>query len=182
MKYSSVLLFFTILILGLSSCGKKLSHFTQSIYNDFDWTENELKRIQFYLSDDIVLYRQLRAEDSRITNGKIRVKNGSEVEEIVFEKGTPGVLIFSPEKNRFAISFESNDDFLMFGPNPKAGGRYLLLAKDWSRSSGKVTYKGKTYETSTESAYAALLVDIKKLQQTKYKRKKVEGRTVRGGK
>lgn len=169
-----------ILVFTSSSCSKKLSHFTQSIYNDFDWSENELKKIQFYLSDDIVLYRQLKAEDSRITDGKIRVKDGSEVEEIVFERGTPGILLFSPEQNRFAISFESNDNFLMFGPNPKAGGRYLLLAKDWNKRTGKVTYKGKTYNTSSESAYSALMVDIKKLQQTKYKRKKVKGRIVNG--
>ena len=66
----------------------------------------------------------------------------------------------------------------MFGPNQKAKGRYVLLAKDWGKNSGDITYGGTVYETSSASAYAALMVDIKRARKTKYRTKTAEGNRV----
>ena len=119
-----------ITIFLLSACNNNLRYFTDHLYEENQWSEDDLQRIQFYLSEDIVLRRQLRAEDSRITDGKIVIVDGSEAEEIVFKRGTPGLVIFTPKSDRFAVSFENDDDrYLMFGPNPKTGGRFVLLAK-----------------------------------------------------
>ena len=73
--------------------------------------------------------------------------DGRKVEEILIKEGTPGILIFQPKENRFAVSFDASgdDSFLMFGPNPKVGNRYVMLASDWNRKTGKVTYEGKQY-------------------------------------
>ncbi len=167
-----------ILALTLSSCSKKLNYFTQDLYEEYDWSVDELKRVQFYLSEDIVLYRELESESVAIDDGKIKFEDGRKVEEVVFEKGTPGVLSFSPKENRFAVSFDDDDRFLMFGPNEKAGGRFVLLAKDWDRRVGKVTYGDLTYRTSTSSAFASLLVDVDKVGSTDYRKEKVGGRKV----
>ena len=152
------------LLMSMMSCSNSLKYFTKDLYLDNRWSESELERIQFYVSEDIILQRKLRGENSRITDGKIRVVDGSKIEEIVIEKGTPGILIDSPARDKFAISFDSADEskFLMFGANPKANGRFVLLAKDWKKRWGKVTYGDQVYETSSASAYAALMVDIKK--------------------
>jgi len=177
MKYSTLFLIAFITILS-SSCSNNYKYFTQDLYDEHRWSDRELEKIQFYVSQDIVLYRKLSGEDSRITNGKIRVIDGSEVEEVIIEKGTPGIFVQSPKANRFGISFESDGNFLMFGPNPKANGRYVLLAKDWNKRTGKVTYGSQIYDTSSASAYAALMVDIKKAKKIKYKTKKVDGQRV----
>ena len=80
---------------------------------------------------------------------------------------------------RQAISFEDDPaNFLMFGPNPKARGRFVLLAKEWNRRAGKVTYADRQWNTSSASAYAALMVDIKLARKTKYNSKKAEGKRV----
>jgi hypothetical protein len=173
-----------LLLLGIivlfSSCSKSLTPFSQRLYDRYDWTENELSKIQFYLSDDIVLHRVLGSKESKITEGKIRIIDGVEVEEIIFKKGTPGVFVFSPKANRFGISFEEDDDsFLMFGPNPKQGGKYVLLAKEWQKERGKVTYKGKVYETARYSSFATLMVDLKKAEKNRYKSKTVSGRKIK---
>lgn len=166
-------------VLLLSSCSHKLTPFTERLQDDFAFEEEDLKRIQFYLSDDIVLDRNIGVEESRITDGKIKVIDGREVEEIIFKKGTPGVLLFSPKSNRLAISFEEDSDkFLMFGPNPKVGGRYVLLAKDWNRRVGKVSYDGRTYRTNADSALASLLVDLDAYTDVDYNSQKVKGRKV----
>ena len=178
MRYSMLFIIAAITLLS-TSCNNNYKYFTQNLYDEHGWSERELEKIQFYVSEDIVLYRKLSGEDSRITNGKIRVVDGSEIEEVIIEKGTPGVFVQSPKANRFGIAFESDDNnFLMFGPNPKANGRYVLLAKDWNRRTGKVSYGTQTYDTSSASAAAALMVDIKKAKKIKYKTKKAEGQRV----
>ena len=164
----------------MTSCSNNLKYFTQDLYEENRWSESELERIQFYVSEDIILQRKLDGEDSRIVNGKIRVVDGSKIEEVVIEKGTPGILIENPARNKFAISFDSSDEskYLMFGANPKASGRYVLLAKDWQRRWGKVTYGDQVYETSSASAYAALMVDIKKARKVNVSSERARGNRV----
>jgi len=155
-----------------------LSYFTDNLYADYSWSEDDLKRIQFYLSSDIILYREASSDQVGISEGKIIIRDGRKLEEIIFKKGTPGLMLFSPKENRFAISFDENDKYLMFGPNEKVGGRFVLLAKDWKKRTGKVTYGGETFYTSSASAFSALLVDLDNVGRTNYKVKKVKGRTV----
>ena len=178
MKNLKNLLFLAAAFITFSACSPKLSPFTERLHNEFNWSDADLEQIQFYVSRDIVLQRNFSKGESKITSGKIRVINGREVEEVIIRKGTPGVLLFSPKEDRFAVSFEEGERYLMFGPNPKQGSRYVLLAKDWNRSRGKVSYDGKVYSTDSSSAYASLMVDLRKLRQISVKTRRAKGRTV----
>ena len=164
----------------MSSCAPKLTPFTQQLYDEQNWSDDELKRIQFYTSDDIVLFRELSRGESEIVSGEIKIRNGRKVDEVVIRKGTPGVLLFRPKEDKFAISFEADGDdrFLIFGRAKRKRGQYRLLAKDWNRNYGKVTYEGKTYRTSSESQYATLLVDLKRIRNTEVRKRIAKGRTV----
>ena len=163
----------------LSACGPKLSPFTQRLIEDQSWEQSDLQRIQFYLSEDVVLTRELRKDRSTITKGTVKVINGREVEQVVFKRNTPGVFNFSPKEQRVAISFEQdNEAFLVFGPNPKNGGRYSLLASDWDRNSGKVTYAGREWQVSSADAYASLLIPLKRLREGDTKGRVVGGRKI----
>lgn len=168
---------FSLFTVLFSSCGPKLSPLTQRLVDDQNWTEAELKRIQFYLSEDLVLTRELRDGTSEIRNGQVKIIDGREVEQIVFKRNTPGVFVFSPKTQNMAVSFENNDDnFLVFGPNPKAGNRYVLLASDWNRRSGTVTYSGKKWRVNSADAYASLLIPLKRLRNKDVNGKVVGGR------
>ena len=165
----------------ITSCSPSLTPFTQELYDHSSLSESDLKKVQFYVSRDVVLFREFRQGESRITNGKIKLKNGKQIEEVVIKSGTPGALLFIPKANRFAISFESGEDspFLMFGPNPKMDNRYALLAKEWKKYEGKVHYAGKIYRVESDAAFASLLVDIDRLGETQVRRKIAEGRQVK---
>jgi len=168
------------IVIGLSSCSKSLTSFTDKLYKEQRWSDSQLEKIQFYLSDDIVLRRDAGSSQSKLDGGQIQIIDGRRVEQVIFKKGTPGVFVFSPSRDKFAISFEDNSDkYLMFGPSEKWSGRYVLLAKEWKRNRGKISYDGKVWNTSSESAYTALLVDLKKANNTKYKSKSVKGRKIR---
>lgn len=179
MKMTKYLLLFGLFAF-MSSCSPRLTPFTQDLQVENDWTESDLKEIQFYLSRDIRLYRSARNSDAKIEDGKIRMVDGRKVEEVIIQSGTPGVMVFSPKDNRIAVSFEEGSDkrYLMFGPSPKYGDRYVLLAKEWKKRKGEVTYEGKTYYTNAESAYAALMVDLKKNKRTKVRSKVAKGRKI----
>ena len=66
----------------------------------------------------------------------------------------------------------------MFGANPKANGRYVLLAKEWKRRYGEVTYGDRLYETSTASAYAALQVDLKEARRVSVNSQRARGNRI----
>ena len=160
-----------------TACGPRLSPFTQRLYEEQGWGEDELRRIQFYLSEDVTLQRELRNDRTTINRGSVQVVNGREVEQIVFRRNTPGVFTFQPKTQRVAISFEEDaDNYLVFGPNPKNGDRYTLLASDWNRNYGQVTYAGRTWQVSSADAFASLLIPLKRLRDADTKGRVVGGR------
>jgi len=163
-----------------TSCTPVYTYFTQDLYQEQQWSEADLQRVQFYTSKDIVLTRQIGTGESTITGGKIIVKNGQQYEKVVIPEGTPGVMVLMPRQDRLAISFEdkNNDAFLMFGPNPDFGNRFALLAQDWEQEQGQVHYKENVYAVDAEYAYAALMVDLRKEGQDQYATKSVKGRTI----
>ncbi len=166
-------------ILSMTSCSSKLTPLTKGMVSELDWSEKDLKKIQFYLSKDVVLWRDLGTEESRIRDGRVKIVDGRKVEEVIFKKNTPGLVIFSPKGQNIAVSFDSSDEkYLMFGPSKKVNGRYVLLAKDWQKNRGKVRYNGKIYNTSSESAYANLLLDIKLAKSTEYRKQEASGRRI----
>lgn len=174
------------LIVLTAGCSPQLSPFSSSLIQEYQFDDHALSRIQFYLSDDIVLHRQLRQGESTIDQGRISVRDGRRVEEIIFREGTPGVFVFSPGENKLAISFERGEDrYLVFGPTSRSQNRgsnrgiYGLLAKEWKRDYGIITYDGKEYYTPSRSAYVTLLVDMDERVQVHRQVKEVGGRTVR---
>lgn len=169
-----------MVVIVCSSCSKNLTYFTESLYEDNQWSESELKRIQFYVSQDIQLYRTASSGDSRIQDGKIQQKKEKKVDEILISKGTPGTLIFMRESDKYAISFDASGDYLIFAPSKKTRGRFTLRAKKWRDrgQGGVITYGEKEYQTSTESAYAALMVDLRKARRSVVKREKASGRKI----
>lgn len=180
MKSLIQLAVFAFAVICLSSCSPKLTAFTQELYEQNEWTEDELRQIQFYLSEDIILRRQVGSDTTQFEAGEIKIINGKETEEIVIPKGTPGVYLFSPQEGAFAISFESEGEerYLIFGPNPRANNRFTILAKNWSRQTGKVTYDGKEYQIEFTDAFASLLVDLKRSSKTDQESRKAKGRTI----
>lgn len=180
-KYITMRVFLYVLVLMfVASCAPSLRYYTKEIHDDSRWSASELRKIQFYLSGDIILWRDINMGESVITNGKIKMVDGRKVEEVIIRRGTPGVFLFSPSKNHYAISFDPESDakYLVFGPSDKAGERYVLLAKEWGKRYGKVTYGDKIYRTPAESAFAFLMVNVTKTQTTNVKSERPSGRRV----
>lgn len=173
-------LFLSFSVFFILSCSPRLQPFTGNLISEYQYDEAALQRIQFFLSDEILLYRRLSQGESTIEGGKISIRNGKRVEEIVFPSGTPGIYVFSPGKDHFALSFEQGvDKYLIFGPARSDGGPYRLLAKEWKRDHGIISYAGLEYSTPSASAYTTLMVDIDERSRVEKRVKEVKGRQVR---
>ena len=168
-------------LLLFSACGPRLSPLTKRLVDEQRWGEEELRRIQFYLSEDLVLTRALRNGRTAIDRGRVTLIDGREVEQVVFKAKTPGVFTFSPKDDRVAVSFEGggSERYLVFGPNPKNGNRYSILARDWTRASGTVTYDGQEWEIASRDAFANLLIPIKSIENADRKGRVASGRKLR---
>ena len=167
-------------VVATVSCSPELRPFTSNILQEGGWSDTDLQKIQFYLSEDIIIRRELTEGTSEITSGTIKIVKGEKVEEVRIKKGTPGTFLFRAGKNNFAIGFDAASDkrYLMFGANPKRQGTYVLLASEWKDRLGKVQYDNRFYFAEEESAWAALLVDLKKIQKFEVNSRVERGRKV----
>lgn len=173
MRFLSLFVFVLAL---LTSC-KTLAPFTNQLRVDNQWSKEDIKNIQFYTSDRIVLNRQLKSNETEIVSGKIKMVDGKRVEQIIIKKGTPGVVVALPDAERLAVSFEISDAYyLTFGVNPKRGKRFYLLGKDWKGKIGKVTYDDKLFFTTPQSADVFLAIDLRKVNNEEYKTRTAKGR------
>lgn len=67
--------------------------FTEELRTQNDLHEAELRNLQLYVSDDIVLRREATSTGRQITPGhRLVLLSGKTVEEVVIEEHTPGVM------------------------------------------------------------------------------------------
>lgn len=173
----------TIFTLGIcslflfSSCSYYLSPYTTQVQKQSNLNEEQLKKIQFYLSGDIVLYKALGKSETEISEGSIKIVNGEKVEEFVIASGTPGVVI-GMEGDVLKVSFDSDGSYLLFGANSDYGGKYTLMAKQWEGRTGILDYAGKEYKATPESIYAFLTLNLEKINSKTVESKHAGGRTI----
>tara|TARA_Y100000589_G_scaffold321098_1_gene351938 strand:+ start:167637 stop:168218 length:582 start_codon:yes stop_codon:yes gene_type:complete len=180
MKRLSVL-WVALAALTLFSCAPK-KPLTNQIIQDYKLGEGELKKLQYYVSSDIVLRRGEKKEEEKGADddGKLVISEQASLDEIYIPAGTPGVCVGVYPGNKIAISFDEKGDdskFLVFG-DPNNTGRYRLMGAEWKNGQGKLNYGGKVYYATGSSAAAYLKISMKRVKKFKRSRKKVKGRRV----
>lgn len=171
-------IFLLLSVVLVSSC-KNLVPYTDALRQKYNWSETEIKRIQFYTSDAIVLQRKIKDGSTEIVAGKIKTINGEKVDEVIIPSGTAGILV-SNTSGKFSISFEKDDNYsLSFGSNQHMNNRYSLAFSSLQNKVGKIIYNGKEYYTSPESVDAILMVDLRKIDKTELNQRVAKGRKVK---
>ena len=66
--------------------------FTNAIRTRYELGETELRALQYYLSDRVVLERVMTDGVRRVERGRLEVRGDTVVQQIVIERGTPGVV------------------------------------------------------------------------------------------
>ncbi|MBL8741356.1 MAG: DNA-directed RNA polymerase [Myxococcales bacterium] len=105
--------------------------FTQEMRDQHNLKASDLKNLQFYNSHPITLRREVERGGRQVTSGhKLLVIAGKQIEEVVIEEHTPGVVVGVAD-TQIEVSFEegSSMKFSLRGPEPLVdpvvqGGRF----------------------------------------------------------
>lgn len=152
----------------LSSCSVNRMYFTVDTRQQIEKAGVDVSQVQFYNSEEIVLARQISQEEIKVAEGKVRIENGRNIEEIIIPANTPGICELKDEKT-LKISFDAGDGktipFLVErkGDMVVPNSYFKIGAKEWQRTDrgtkvGKLDYQGNVY-TIVRGAESRLMID-----------------------
>lgn len=177
-----------LLTLLVSACATNLSigpkvPFTQEIRGQYNISDNDLSRIQYYTSAPIVLHRRLEHGKYDVAKGRLRVIDNQMFDEVLIVGGTRGVLV-DVDKHSVKVSFESEDKeggVLQFGAlsDGVVAGEYRLYGRDWTEHTAVVRFEGEDYLAVENSGDAYLMIDVSVLQRFDTQRRVLPGRSLK---
>ncbi len=175
----SILILSVGVVAIFSSCQSTIP-FTNTVRTQYNLDEAKLKKMQFYISSDIMLQRGEAGQNSQELDkdGKLIISTSASLDNIAVSGKTPGVCVKVLDDNKLAISFfDSDDQYLVFG-DPNNRGRYNLMGAEWTDGKGKINFGGKVYYIMPGGAGAYLKFEMKKIKDYKTSSTKAKGRKV----
>ena len=88
-----------------SGCASLQVPFTNELRQEHNLSADDIESLQFYLSDEVKLRREVESGGRVISRGQLRLHKGKTIDEVVIEKETPGVAVALDEQS-IRISFE----------------------------------------------------------------------------
>jgi len=174
---------FLILIaaFSLSSCSQKI-YFTKETKEKLEAKGVDIKKIQFYNSEAIVLLREVKDEEIKVASGKVHFENGRNVEEIIIKRNTPGVFTEANVNDAMMVRFENGDNkILPFVSSKDYSGKksifqlgYLDRVNSGGTRMAIVNYDDKKYSI-VYGSNAALLINKSVLTKEEHKTRIAEG-------
>lgn len=172
-----------VAVLALSSCATK-SPFTQEVRQKYKLTDQELKSIQFWVSDDVVLHREVTDNNEVGTDrGTLKVESGRTIEEVIIRAGTPCVVQEVMDDKKLVLSFgEGPSEMLVFGDVAKNGVRfrrghyYTMLAADFHNGRDVVEFDGKKFYVADPGHPVFLLFKMQSIRKLEKTSKTVKGK------
>lgn len=148
--------------------------FTTALREEFQLTADDLRQVQFYVSDEITLQATRVSGQTAVAGGKLRKVGETFIEEVFIESFTP-CLAKEVDASELRVSFNASlpNHLLAFGDDGKSGGRYVLFARRWENDIGYLDYGGADFAAVSNSDRSHLLVR-KDLSETLKKNRRVE--------
>ncbi len=172
---NTYLLLLILASLFLASCNSTI-YFTQEMRNNLNENKLDVKDVQFYVSQKLVLKRNLTYEETKIARGEITFENGQYVEEIIIPKNTEGIAI-DKGNDWLNVAFEQGENrdlqFVMNSEN-----YYQITALEWQGNYGKVKYDTTYYYLEPGGDEALLKVKKEDVFNFQKKKRVVKGRSV----
>lgn len=170
--------YIAILLLGLLvfSCGVKVP-MTNQLKQEYDLNENNMKKVQFYSSQTIILVKSKTSGSQGAVDGKLVISKNSEQERIIIPVNAKCIFDSYDKDGSVIIRFElgAGKTIKFAVREGQASGKFYLDAKWISGKGGEMNYGGDTYYATPESGSAYLMVVLKKLNKTKRKDRVVKG-------
>lgn len=170
---------FAVLTLLVASCAQKIPY-TDQVKQDFDLTPENMTKVQFYTSSNIILEKsQSSGNQGTGSSGELVVSSSKTQDRIIIPTNTRGVFEKMGANNEVVVRFEvGSGRVIKFATRAtQTSGKYYLVA-DWKNNGGTMEYGGETYTIASGGSSAFLQVRLKKLQKTRRKDRVVKGMKV----
>jgi hypothetical protein len=195
MKKFSLFLLVTASFIFFTGCGRK-AHvnasarasdtsfvpFTKALKDMVDKNNLDLKKVQFFIDQKLIMKRSLGMQKVDVKSGVIVFENGEYMQQIIVPAFTPGVCERAGN-NQLQISFETpnnNITFAALGDNIY----FRLLGHNWDQRYGTadIVYDNQTYKVQCASCISAgdakLLVRKNQMDKLQNSQRVIEGRKV----
>ena len=185
--FTVILCFTSLTLLFSCSSSRKMSNyvpFTRDLKQKLEKENIDLKQVQFYVDQKLILNRNLGDQKVVVSSGVVKLENGKYVNEVIIPALTPG-LVEQTDNDKLRVSFEKGNNNLAFGPGSGYSfNEYVLYGTEWKNGTTLVDYDSNKFRArcgSCSDVASALLV-IKKKELDKWERKSrtLKGRTVGG--
>lgn len=174
-------------------------HFTHGIKEELQSNDVDLKKIQYYNSNDIELKRFISKSETKVASGEVQTNQGRYIEIIRIDKNTPGICDSVGDEELF-IRFERGEGkVLRFKRDDSVDDHYVLHADEWdpdeidrenipslegstnyaavgeNEYTGKIQYGGHTYYTRNYEEKPKLKIKKTETSTTETETREVEG-------
>jgi hypothetical protein len=170
------------LIFSCTSSKKNFVPFTRDLRAKLEKENIDLRQVQFYIDQKLILSRNLGDQKVEVKSGVVRLENGQYSNDVIIPAFTPGVFN-TTENDRLMISFEKGNNDLAFGPGSGyTYSEYVLYGTEWKNGTAAVTYDSNKFRarcgTCSDVASATLVIRKSELDKIERKSRTLKGRTV----
>lgn len=155
--------------------------FTRELYNRLRANNQDIRKLQFFVDQTLILSRGLSQDKLYIDQGKVINQTGVNENKIELPALTPGV-VEAIEPDGLRVSFESANNNLKFINNKYSPEFFIFSGTNWENGTAEVAYKGTTYRAScgtcSSIADAKLVVRQKDIMAGDTKTNVLIGRTI----
>jgi hypothetical protein len=157
--------------------------FTKNLKDLVDRNNLDIKKIQFFIDQKLIMKRSLGAQKVDIKSGVIVFENGEYMQEIILPAYTPGVCE-RDANNQLHISFETAGNTVSFAALGENNNYYRLLGHNWDQRLGttEIVYDNQNYKvqcaTCTNAGDAKLVVRKSQMEKMQNATKVLEGHRV----
>ena len=156
--------------------------FTKDLQARLERNNIDVRQVQFYVDQKLILSRYLDNDKTQVSSGKVRLENGKYINEVIINPFTPGVCEDVSNGN-LMISFEKGSSDLGFGlGSGYTANQYVLYGYDWRNGTAVVNFDNNKFRarcgTCTDVAMARLMIKRDVVGRIEKKTKVLEGRKV----
>ncbi len=151
--------------------------FTRELIFTYSLSEDDVKHLQFYVSKEILLRRELSKGEANIAKGKLIVDNGKEVDEVEVPQFAPGIAdaaeFNTDDIDYIDVRFEEGASVIEFiARDAKPRDSFGLMFHTETHS---VPFGDREYQPMHDSLHAILLVDRDVLSNLQSNRRVLKG-------
>jgi hypothetical protein len=185
----------------LGGCAGRQVPLTAELRSEHRLTNDDVRRLQLYVSDDIKLRRELEEHGRSIDGGKLRLTSGKSIDEVVIPKKTPcvaqdvsseAITVAFDDGSTLTFALPGRDMMPRSEPLRIESGRFaeppgsemargpMLMTSglegQYGLGGGSVRFRGREWEAIGESLRAHLVVDAEQLDEVSETHSVIRGR------